>query len=551
MFTKRAFLATSSASALTLLTGCGEERPGPFVSLSPRSTDIHAHFFNGQDIPVTGFLSQVVLRGAHGAVVDKEAENAVIDLLSSILFGRTKTAAQELAELKTLSVMPMPMSEDAALKRDQTRVADGLRMFSEGAGSNALRAGDPAKQKLLQELNNLAPGNNTAGLRTQDRADQIAEAIYKPSILRTAGLGLPGPDQSILQLIKWAGLLTRDRRELLAAYKRLYGRKITAPSKQQEIEIVSPSLVDFEFWFIRPSRRKIDIQSQIAVMSRIAQLENDLVVLNFAPFCPLRAALEARKGRNWLSVVQNAVRKQGFAGVKLYPPMGFLPIGNTGTMGPRPGAQVSGAEVDRQLKRLYAWCVAEDVPIKAHANNSLGAQVCSGPNASPANWNDVIARYPKLRLNAAHFGGFHETHEGESVQCDGGPVDYEDFASELAREGTQVYVDLGYWTEVTGSNRNKGSREINRMKDLIAKNETLRKRIMYGSDWVMIGREKNNGGYLSDVKAAMAKVGLSEADTLSGNALSYLGLNDPNSKQTKRLRRFFPTGHKFFDLFGS
>jgi len=403
MMTRRELLASSSAGALTLLAGCSDEPTGAFVPLTPRATDIHAHFFNGQDIPATGFITQVVLRGAHEAVVRRDTEAAVIDLLASILFARTKTAKQELAELEPLAVMPTPASAEAILKRDQAAVAQGIRDFSKGSDPTAFTQQYPGKNKLLRQLNNMAPGrsNEAASLQVVDRADQIAESIYAPSVIRTAGLGPAGPDQSVLQLIKWAGVLTRDRRELLAEFKRLYGRRSDAT---QEIEIVSPSLVDFEYWFIRPSRRKMDIPGQLAVMSRIAQLETDLVVLNFAPFCPLRAAVEARKGRDWLATIKNAVRNQGYAGVKLYPPMGFLPIGNTGTMGPRAGFQASGAEVDRQLRRLYSWCVDEDVPIKSHGNNSLGAQKCSGPNASPGNWAEVIKSYPKLRLKIWAIG---------------------------------------------------------------------------------------------------------------------------------------------------
>jgi len=373
-------------------------------------------------------------------------------------------------------------------------------------------------------------------------------------MFRLEGLGPPTPDQSILQLLKWAGMLTRDRRELLEEYKRLYARKQMGA---QEIEIVSPSLVDFEYWFLHKERRSVDIPNQLKVMSRLAYLENEVVVLNFAPFCPLRAAVRARSGEDWLARIKNAVRNQGYAGVKLYPPMGFKPTGNTGLHGLRLGFQANGAEIDAQLDRLYRWCVAEDVPIKSHGNNSLGAQPCSGLNAAPDNWTDVIARYPSLRLNVAHFGGFNESHSHalpprpgrERQECKPGKVDYEDMLSVLARDDTQVYADLGYWTNVTGSN--SGTREIAKMRAIVAANPLLNERIMYGSDWIMIGREKGHGRYLGEVTKAIAQVGLNQAKITSGNALSYLGLEDPDGQQMRRLRRFFPTGHRFFDLFGT
>jgi len=242
------------------------------------------------------------------------------------------------------------------------------------------------------------------------------------------------------------------------------------------------------------------------------------------------------------------VRAQGYAGVKLYPPMGFKPTGNTGLHGLRKGFQADGTEIDAQLERLYQWCIAEDVPIKAHGNNSLGAQECSGLNAAPKNWNDVIAQHPDLRLNVAHFGSFHESH-GFPSPCDAGDTDYEDMLSALATPESRVYADLGYWTNVTGSS--SGTREIAKMRAIVAANPLLGERIMYGSDWLMIGREKGHGRYLGEVTRAISQVGLDQANTTSANALRYLGLDDPQGQQMGRLRAFFPTGHRFFDMFGT
>src|SRR5215469_17122948 len=82
-----------------------------------------------------------------------------------------------------------------------------------------------------------------------------------------------------------------------------------------------------------------------------------------------------------LQLVKDAVLNHGFIGVKLYPPMGFAPLGNV-TLGgtfwnqawiPRPLHRSDmGARLDQALTELYSWCQTNGVPVMAHTSPTNG-----------------------------------------------------------------------------------------------------------------------------------------------------------------------------------
>ncbi|MFT5799534.1 MAG: hypothetical protein ACI84R_003611 [Candidatus Azotimanducaceae bacterium] len=75
----------------------------------------------------------------------------------------------------------------------------------------------------------------------------------------------------------------------------------------------------------------------------------------------------------------------------------------------------------------------------------------------------------------------------------------------------------------------------------------LKERLMYGSDWSMIGQEEQHARYYDDVRDALSKLDLmdDERSAIRGaNALRYLGLTR-RSKQYHRLEGFFEDAPQF------
>lgn len=87
-----------------------------------------------------------------------------------------------------------------------------------------------------------------------------------------------------------------------------------------------------------------------------------------------------------------SVQSNMFAGIKVYPPLGFDPW---------PEETVELAKV----KFLYELCERLHVPITAHCNDGGFATVDNAQELTdPAKWEQVLNSYPQLKLNLAHLG---------------------------------------------------------------------------------------------------------------------------------------------------
>ncbi|WP_170378653.1 amidohydrolase family protein [Ruegeria atlantica] len=579
------------------MPGCYGQGEGRNISpegLPSVPVDIHNHIFNATDVPIPGFVEQVLLRDPEtpvpgGPSVARSLVRLVVDI---VLAARgTPTASEELIETANLQRLPVRDGGDMLIQ-DRRSVEAGLvalesRVDSAGRarqgafitdGTLPVPTGDEILFSLLATESDIPvnpvgrAGNIRDSARAGNQARQIADAIYADEAFRDdpsfkSLSERKNPDLSLIQTLMWAGLLTRSRVDILGELIRLYAHQTAKadtndPLGSNGIKVFSPSLVDFTYWLqdgqVRDADRSgRDITDQIDLLSRMALLERGALILPFAPFCPLRAAFYRKNGNpNWLRTIQKSVDFQGFAGIKLYPPMGFLPLGNTRFDAPGSGKPralqelgITGQEIDNELRALYDWCAAEDVPIKTHGNNSLGADACTGQNASAANWKPVLEtkEWSGLRLNIAHFGGFDEERFRTAPGCPIQTQAYEWQAAALIAKYNNVYVDLGYWTDVTGSNRDQSQEIIDLLDNLLNRSENLKSRLMYGSDWTMLGRENQHAGYYNDVRKALKESVLEKSDQiaiLGANALRYLGL-DRRGKQFKRLTGYFKAAPQF------
>src|SRR5947207_7129237 len=86
-----------------------------------------------------------------------------------------------------------------------------------------------------------------------------------------------------------------------------------------------------------------------------------------------------------LTLAQEGVDKWGCIGVKMYPPMGFLPIGNCVAPLPKGMSEDEATRVEDALQEVYAWCEEEHVPITAHSNPSNYADDAFMNFSEPAN----------------------------------------------------------------------------------------------------------------------------------------------------------------------
>ncbi len=230
-----------------------------------------------------------------------------------------------------------------------------------------------------------------------------------------------------------------------------------------------------------------------------------------------------------------------------------------------------GEEFDSALNSLYAYCVARNVPIMAHAaptNFSGGYDFWDKENgkvkhnffsekASPAYWTAVVDKpeYKQLRLNLGH-AGFDKGGWTEMILT-------------AMNAGPNVLI-ISYFDEFMGS-------EVpsNGCSDLAGRAARFREpvlqsdprweqvkehrwsRFMYGSDWFMCAKERHFNNYLdvvaktwfSEVAKGEADPGLRLKQLLSANAARYLGLGLSSSaadSNYSRLKKYYGSDASHF-----
>lgn len=538
---RRGVLSMGMGLAAMALPGCSVQpirRPSPVQGI----IDAHVHLFNGRDIPVFGFLQQVDLSAAQNVPGQQIARSALVRFLVSVLRSGTPSARDEMGG----AGLVMASARSATPPTDEQRLAAALAGFQSRpaatvdagtvamdsargqrrvavVGADSPRSEDEDLLAAIAAAAEVEPAAQAMQRAATSQADaaRIAAATYE---IRADGSYIRW--HPLIALIRWVMMLTRPRRTILADAVALYGGPGGA-------RIMVNQIVDFELWFKTPDPDLSPVMDQVMLMDRIAREETGVLVLNFVPFCPMRAI--AGPG-DALGQVRRAVMDHGCAGVKLYPPLGFRPTGNAAltfghTRHPDFGA-ADGAAMDRALAALYAWCAENDVPILSHASPTMAAGPGGGADAAPPLWRPVLAAFPDLRVNLAHVGGFHS-----HVPGDGGGADWAQNLAAMLDAHPNLFFDCGFLSEADRDDPGTGSARAG-IGALLTRS-VARERMMYASDWSMIARMPDHPRYLPEVQGFLADLLPSDARTelgwlMGGNARRWLGL-DRHGAQYRRL----------------
>lgn len=310
--------------------------------------------------------------------------------------------------------------------------------------------------------------------------------------------------------------------------------------------LFTPALVDFSGWLDElpdsPIPQQIDYMHQLQLLSHVP-------VHMMVPFNPWSQAMyidsasssgECRTETfSQIDMVRDAILNKGAIGVKLYPPMGFLPALNEFSgldYQERAETDFCGsfpALIDNALYQLYELCEELDIPILAHAQDGNAAGKGFGMRAHPENWRPVFEDwgFTKLRVCLAHFGSF------------GKRVAWEYSIAKLIADGHQnVFADVAYLTNAlpehsdfqNRANTIAGIEQI--MRDVPAFNNQL----LYGSDWHMMAKEPGNKNFPDHIVDLLRAAHLEDAQItkiFSTNAIRFLGLRR-RDQTFERLERY-------------
>ena len=526
----------------------GLAQPQAWTPLSYPGIDAHCHVFNGSDLSIRGFIWNVVI-GGHGRTrsLDPYPERSralnegLADLVIELLLNnRAPTAEDELRQIEQNGV-----SERSVPDRGQQQVlqlGEALRNTFEGTNRRApeLRLhNDPAMRDMLRR----ALEREAFGAE-RDPSERALQPGYEDMAAR-----LLGREFGVGTTFRWVLKFLRKRGENIEELVSLYGG-------EGRIKLFCPALVDFAQWL--SDEPLASVETQISLMERLQRTDRSAMIHSFVPFDPWRQINdgEDHTARTALDLIKWAIADMGFIGVKLYPPMGFRPAGNEGAglSYPRNATDRYGASfpgrLDTVLKDLYRWAAEEDVPIMAHAANSQGAGTNYAERAFPGWWRDVLRAHPKLRLNLAHLGGFNPVPEpGSPVQTwestIGGMIKDDGFLN--------LYADLSYFSDILSDPTRMGENasdevEEHSVPDLrilmtkyLADFDPEVDHLLYGCDWIMLGREADCKSYLEKLDEFLGSIGVHDQKRkklFGENAARFLGLRRGN-KTRDRLNAYY------------
>ena len=566
--------------------------------------DAHSHAFNAEDLPIDGFIKRLaptpkLLTGLVSVPLDRLTQWVAPGRREAERIVQLLGGGAGLESLDGDVVFEAELVSDREIDRIFAVEWSRLGMVSAPQGPDGLEGLAPPEisdEDLAEGLRHATP------VDLHELQGWLEE--WDPTLADARVDGLEGltdlvdyarsARRAVVQFVRALRLITRPRYQIAAELATSY----------PTVSLFTPALVDFSA--TTRDQPRTDVRQQIAVHSLVAKLSivgllpgapstriapfvgfdpyrevtetalsswnPDLgVASRYAPygssperfsgparFDPTRARRLPVEDGPWdatvldlshvtgaIDLVRAAVEIGGFVGVKLYPPAGFLPLGNALRF---PGTK--GEQLDVALHALYGYCVAMDVPILAHAAHSNGFEVGYDGFAGPAGWELVLADYPTLRLCLGHFGHMHGVGTDPSApSVDGWPARF----VALIDRYPHVYADVGNSTfAISAAYR---SRFVGLVRALVGTDEPTpeqqkrRRRMMYGSDFWMNSLSADHGGYLTSFEHDFVTAFDTEfGEAFMGrNALRFLGFTgdddgpDPTNLNRRRYVAFHGT----------
>ena len=522
---RRLLLATGAAVAASQVTGCfslgGFQRslireaaptnamailkPSSIVKAKGvplRCIDVHAHFFNASDVPVKGYLEGPV---AHDMPAPLKFLVRLLAPMADSLAETAPSAKDEFDELMNMLKQPRLLgADDPSIAMKQT--------FDRVQGEQIQRMYDVLKNsKFMDEFNRQKRLDVSRGLTTsrtpagndfsEETIRNAVEKRYPSSPEKRTRMMLEGatspsdPKDGIVAFVYY--MLSRRWMNL-----QTYAQAFSTDENALGVDTVFGALVDFDRWLDCPPRSSHD--DQIKLHQLISLLSGGYMrpLVAYNPWTDI-----ASPGKG-LERVIDAIDKRGFIGAKIYPPMGFRPFGNTKnplklSRSHRPCPE----DLDRVLSDFWDTCTERDIPVMAHTGESMGWDDTYDELGGPPGWEYLLDRYKgKAKgpiINAGHFGG--DSAEKNT-----------NWPESLARlmgrpEGKRFYGDLGYWSELRchEAGQAKCKAAMARLKAALDTplpgSETIADRIMFGTDWLMLSKERDWPDYATEM-----------AETLSG-----------------------------------
>ena len=222
-----------------------------------------------------------------------------------------------------------------------------------------------------------------------------------------------------------------------------------------------------------------DINEQHVELKRLADRYPDQII----PFIHIdpRSGGPDLPGPDPLEFIRK-FHKKGFRGIKLYPPLGY-------------------DAADELLMPIYGYANEHSLPVMVHCTRGgvRNREFRDGDverTTAPHKYRSVLSEFPGMRLCLAHYGGSDDWdgYLKKGWLDDGAPLEKMDWMSQIStmiRSGDypNLFTDISYTIF-------RYERYIPMLKVLL-ENEKIRGKVLFGSDYYMIEREKTSERELS------------------------------------------------------
>jgi predicted TIM-barrel fold metal-dependent hydrolase len=546
----------AALSASTALGGCSSSCTSPSPATPPAALiDVHCHVFNVRDMPAYAFIADVTL----SSVVLRDFASPIAKIIVEIARAAAPDFTQERDALVLIRANPAAagafIHSSAA---PAAMFAAGLvRFMTRYNPFPTIPAPPTIDQAFIQKLlDTFIPG--VVDL-TQPPLAIVASIIANRNVLAAAiqaalapGAGVDLKSYLAQFLMYWAPRLADFRFQLVEELAGFSGGSPPPP------RLMTPATLDITAWLEDSIIDYVPtpLHDQAVLMGQISLIQPPgRAVHGFIGFDPWRQVDDLANGvpdaSTALGVVKFAIETQGFVGVKLYPPMGFQATGNANLAdsdfptfpASHPGI---GTLLDAALDSLYTYCAANDVPIMAHCAASEGTSQQYAMRADPAFWKLVLDKpaFKNLRLNLGHFGGIWN-FDGAAATASDPHVTWTKTIAEMMQSGNypNLYADLGDFSAIldrTAGETTDTNAILANLKVLVSANPVARSRVMYGTDWLLLGREPQSLQYYAKMQAQLADaLGVSDlSDLFWKNASRYLGMASGQPTRV-RLTKFY------------
>lgn len=416
-----------------------------------------------------------------------------------------------------------------------------------GTAPSAPRPLDPAR--IEAELS----GRRAAPARFAEESEVDPCSVERKACIAGDSCDEPRPTEGMQldeywNLIRWVFEMLQGRCNHLLAYLRRMRSHEAGPVWRPRL--VVHHLVDYDRWLDEEPASGSGHEAQIEFWSDFGgRAADEIELFTFAGYDPLRHAEEriltggAASFRR-LQAHFDATRIKGF---KLYPPMGFKPSGNVsadyqlpagasghaarrarGIVGrrwrtnPLLAGEDLGGRLNEALAEFFDFCVDRDAPILSHAIRGNQADCCFGQRAHPRHWLDLFAREPRyrrLRICLGHFVSdaacFVKAMEANERDRHAVPPDIvwalhgTHRLLEMSAAGeANVYVDISYLDEILKKSdsaaRAFSVRFFQALRTYCSLYDPRCERLLFGTDWIVLGWEREPERYVDLVRHGMA-----------------------------------------------